>query len=168
MQTMQALHQLLEHERRARDAALLGLRDAEGFAQRADTQASQLDAYRSDYVERWRARFRSEAGSVALMQCYQGFMQRLDQAIAQQRAAVQMAQARLEQARQALHANERRVASVEKLIERRAQVEQKRSARREQSATDEMALRAHARREGPPATEHGALPPGTEYGELPR
>jgi len=164
---MQALHQLLEHERRARDVALLGLRDAEGLAQQADTQASQLDTYRSDYAERWRDRFRSEAGSVALMQCYQGFMQRLEQAIAQQRAAVQAAHARLDHARKVLHDNERRVASVEKLLERRAQQEQRLAARREQSNTDEVALRSHARREAPPATEHGALPPATEYGELP-
>ena len=83
---MQALIQLLDHERRVRDAALLGLRDAEGTAGTADAQAQQLHAYRSDYVERWSARFR-EPGSVALMQCYQGFMQRLEQAITQQRAA---------------------------------------------------------------------------------
>ena len=39
---------------------------------------------------------------MALLQCYQGFMQRLEQAIAQQRATVQLANARLEQARQTL------------------------------------------------------------------
>jgi len=154
---MQALYQLLDHERRGRDAALLGLRDAEGFADAADTQAQQLEAYRSEYVERWSTRFR-QPGSAALLQCYQGFMQRLEQAIAQQRAAVQLAQTRLTQARQTLTDNERRVASVEKLIERRAEQEQRRTARREQSHTDELALAAHARRE--------ALPPPTELGDL--
>ena len=155
---MQALIQLLDHERRVRDAALLGLRDAEGSADAADAQARQLHAYRSEYVERWSARFR-EPGSVALMQCYQGFMQRLEQAIAQQRAAVQLAQARLEQARLALSDNERRVASVEKLIERRSSQDRQRAARREQSHSDEIAQRAHARRhDAPPVTEHGDLP----------
>ncbi|MFI4930372.1 MAG: flagellar export protein FliJ [Burkholderiales bacterium] len=156
---MQALRQLLDHERRVRDAALLGLRDAEGTADQADTQAQQLHAYRSETVERWSARFR-EPGSVALMQCYQGFMQRLEQAIAQQRAAVQLANARLEQARQTLSDNERRVASVEKLIERRAKQEQQLAARREQSHSDEIASAAHARRH--------AAPPATELGDLPR
>src|SRR5262245_7279731 len=159
MPTMHALHQLLDHERRSRDMALLGLRDAESLVERADTQAAQLDAYRDEYVERWKLRFRTEAGSMALMQCYQGFMQRLEQAITQQRAAVQMAQTRLEQARQALTDNERRVASVQKLIERRILQEQRHDARREQSATDEQALRAHAGREPPPPTEYGELPP---------
>ena len=148
---MQALTQLLDHERR--------VRDAEGTAGAADAQARQLHAYRSEYVERWSARFR-EPGSVALMQCYQGFMQRLEQAIAQQRATVQLANTRLEQARQALSDNERRVASVEKLIQRRAQQEQQRAARREQSHSDEIAQRAYAR--------HHAAPSPTELGDLPR
>ena len=155
---MHALNQLLDYERRGRDAALLGLRDAEGFADAADTQAQALEAYRSEYVARWGARFRSAAGSVALMQCYQGFMQRLEQAIAQQHAAVRLAQTRLEQARRTLTDNERRVASVQKLIERRAQQEQRRSARREQAQSDEIALAVHGRRENPPPTDLGDLP----------
>jgi flagellar protein FliJ len=158
MPTMQALIQLLDHERRVRDAALIGLLDAEGSAERADSQAQQLDAYRSEYVERWSARFR-EPGSVALMQCYQGFMERLEQAITQQRATVQSAKARLEKARQALTDNERRVASVAKLIERREQQEQRRAAHREQSHSDEIARAAHTRRH--------AAPPSTELGDLP-
>jgi flagellar FliJ protein len=154
MPTMQALLQLLDQERRVRDAALLGMLDAEGSAEQADTQAQQLNAYRSEYVARWSARFR-EPGSVALMQCYQGFMQRLEQAIAQQRATAQLARERLEQARQTLSDNERRVASVAKLVERR---EQHRAAHREQSHSDEIARAAHARR--------NAAPPSTELGDL--
>ena len=113
----------------------------------ADAQAQQLDAYRGEYIERWSARFR-EPGSVALMQCYQGFMQRLEQAITQQRSTAQQARARVDQARQTLTDNERRVASVQKLIERRAQQEQHRAARREQSHTDES--RCARTRAGPP------------------
>ena len=145
MPTLQALLQLLDHERRARDEALQALSRAEGAAGQADLQAQQLTVYRSEYLERWSARFR-EPGSVALMQCYQGFMQRLDQAIAQQGNAVEQAKNRLDQARGALHHNERRVASMEKLIERRRQHEQRQLARREQSSTDEIAQRVHAHR----------------------
>ena len=145
MPTLQALTLLLDHERRVRDEALQALSHAEGTAGQAGAQAQALAVYRSDYVERWSARFR-EPGSVALMQCYQGFMQRLDQAIAQQRNTVAQAQIRVDQARGALHHNERRVASMEKLIERRRQHEQRQLARHEQSRTDEVAQRAHARR----------------------
>jgi flagellar FliJ protein len=153
MPTLQALLQLLDHERRARDEALQALGHAEGAAGQAGAQAQALDTYRSEYVERWTARFR-EPGSVALMQCYQGFMQRLDQAIAQQRNAVTQAQTRVAQARGVLQANERRVASMEKLIERRQQHEQRQLARREQARTDEIAQRAHARRMSAQA-DHG-------------
>ena len=111
----------------------------------ADAQAQQLNTYRSEYVERWSTRFR-EPGSVALLQCYQGFMQRLDQAIVQQRNALMQAQSRADQARGVLRDNERRVASVEKLIERRQQHEQRQLARREQQRTDETAQRVHAQR----------------------
>jgi len=152
MPTLQALIQLLEHERRARDEALQLLSHAEGAAGQADVQAQQLSAYRGEYVERWSARFR-EPGSVALMQCYQGFIQRLDQAIAQQRNAVSQAKVRVDHARGALQHNERRVASMEKLVERRQQQEQRLLARREQARTDEVAQRAHARRMAAP--DHG-------------
>lgn len=145
MPTLQSLFQLLDHERRTRDEAVLGVRNAEGAAGQADAQAEQLDSYRSDYVDRWSARFR-EPGSVALMQCYQGFMQRLEQAIAQQHATVELARKLLEQARHTLCENERRVASVEKLIERRQQQQLHQAARREQSNSDENALRVHAQR----------------------
>lgn len=156
---MQALFQLLDHERRGRDAALLGLRDAEGSAEHADAQARALDSHRSETVERWRARLR-QPGSAALLQCYQGFMQRLEQAIAQQHEITQLAHERLEQARRTLVDNERRVASVEKLIERREQREQHRATRREQAHSDEIALAVHARRHGePPTTELGDLTP---------
>jgi flagellar FliJ protein len=145
MPTLQALLQLLDHERRTRDEAVQALSRAEGHAGQADAQAQQLAVYRSEYVERWSARFR-DPGSVALLQCYQGFMQRLDQAIVQQRGAVAQAHIRVDQARGALRDNQRRVASVEKLIERRRQQEQRQLARREQARTDETAQRAHARR----------------------
>ncbi|MCW5657884.1 MAG: flagellar export protein FliJ [Burkholderiaceae bacterium] len=153
MPTLHALLQLLEHERRSRDEALQALSRSEGAAGQADAQAQALDTYRSEYVERWSARFR-EPGSVTLMQCYQGFIQRLDQAITQQRNTVAQARMRVDQARSVLQHNERRVASMEKLIERRQQQQQHQLARREQARTDETAQRAHARRMAA-AHDHG-------------
>jgi flagellar FliJ protein len=152
MPTLQALLQLLDHERRTRDEALQALSRAEGAAGQADAQAQALNVYRSEYVERWRARFR-EPSSMALMQSYQGFMQRLEQAIVQQRNAVAQAHSRVDQARGVLLRNQRRVASVEKLIERRQQQQQHQLARREQLRSDETAQRAHARRIAQP--DHG-------------
>lgn len=136
---------LLELERNERDQALRGVRDAESLAQHAQAQAQTLAAYRTEYVERWSTRLRTQS-SIELVQCYQGFMQRLDQAIGQQRAASEQAQSRLQQAVQALREREQRLGSVEKLIERRRREHHRHAARREQTITDEAAMRLHERR----------------------
>lgn len=142
---LDALLTLLELERNGRDQALRGVRDAETLAQHAQAQASTLAEYRAEYVERWSARLRAPS-SIELVQCYQGFMQRLDQAIGQQRAATEQAQQRLLQAVQVLREREQRFSSVEKLIERRRREADRDVARREQAITDEAAMRAHQRR----------------------
>lgn len=144
-QSLDALLTLLELERQQRDQALLGLRDAQSVAERAHSQARTLSDYRSEYAERWTGRFRTQ-GSIELVQCYQGFMQRLDLAIGQQRAIVEQAQMRLQQAQIALREREQRLGSVEKLIERRQRDQHRHAARREQSLADEAALRQHERK----------------------
>lgn len=136
---------LLERERGERDQALLGMREAEGLASHATAQAQQLADYRAEYMRRWSTRFRTE-GSIELVQCYQGFMQRLEQAVGQQRQAADHADARLRQARDAWRERELRVGSVEKLIERRKGEQQQHASRREQAQSDEAAQRSHARR----------------------
>jgi flagellar protein FliJ len=137
---------LLDHERGERDQALLGMREAEGQASHATAQAQQLADYRAEYMRRWSTRFRAE-GSIELVQCYQGFMQRLEQAVGQQRQAADHAEARLRLARDALRERELRVGSVEKLIERRKGEQRQHAARREQAQSDEAAQRSHARRQ---------------------
>lgn len=145
MQSLDTLLSLLERERSERDQALLGVRHAESLAQHATAQEQTLSDYRSEYVERWTTRFRSQ-GSIELVQCYQGFMQRLDQAIGQQKATAEQAQARLRQAVDALREREQRLGSVEKLIERRRSELLRHAARREQNLSDEAAMRIHERR----------------------
>lgn len=145
MPSIHTLTTLLEVERQERDQALLGVRDAQSVAQHAQAQATTLAEYRSEYVERWSARLRTPS-SIELVQCYQGFMQRLDQALGQQRAASELAQKRLHQALDALRERELRLGSVEKLIERRRREQHRHAARREQSITDEAAMRQHERR----------------------
>lgn len=144
-QSLDALLALLEHERQSRDQALLGLRDAQSVAERAHSQAQTLADYRSEYAERWTGRFRTQ-GRIELVQCYQGFMQRLDLAIGQQRAIVEQTQTRLQQAQKALREREQRLGSVEKLLERRRHEQHRHAARREQSLADEAALRQHERK----------------------
>lgn len=143
--SLDALLTLLELERSGRDQALRGLRDAESAAQHARAQATTLADYRAEYAERWTARLRSSS-TVELMQCYQGFLQRLDHAITQQRAVTEQALRLLERAVATLREREQRLGSVEKLIERRRRETHRDAARREQAITDEAAMRVHERR----------------------
>lgn len=137
---MKPLHTLLEREEAERDEALKRLQHAEEAARRARAQAEMLHGYRDEYGQRWSAQF-ARGGSVTVMQCYQGFMQRLQQAIAQQQRDAEQAERRAEQCRAQLAAQQLRVASVRKLIERRQHELQRVAARREQKLGDEIAAR---------------------------
>jgi flagellar FliJ protein len=138
---MQSLTLLLEREESERDAAQAALQAARRQAEAARTQSAQLLDYRSDYEGRWSRQF-AQGGAIEIVQCYHGFTQRLETAIAQQQRATEQALAQLQKAGALLQACELRVASVRKLIERRVQAQQCVAARREQKLTDEAAQRA--------------------------
>jgi flagellar protein FliJ len=131
---------LQDNERTTRDQARRALHDCRHLAERAQAQADQLLQYRADYLQRWSTQFRQQGG-IELMQCYQGFVLKLDEAIAQQGAAVQHAMMRVENAMAHLAECELRLASVGKLIERRQAEVQRVAQQREQRASDEAAQR---------------------------
>lgn len=145
---------LQDKERNTRDQARVALHDCRQVADRAQAQADELQQYRSDYLQRWSTQFRQQGG-IELMQCYQGFVLKLDQAIAQQGAAVQHALLRVETAMAHLAECELRLASVGKLIERRQAEAQRVAQYREQRASDEAAQRR--RRTLGQASAFGAL-----------
>ncbi len=141
-----ALNTLLEHAEIERDAALARMMQADDATRQARAQADQLHAYREDYRRRAPA-FDGRSASIELVRCHRGFMERLDQAIDQQREQL----ARFEQGavalREVLLEREVRVAAVKKLIERRTQETQRVQARTEQRHADEASMRfALARR----------------------
>ena len=127
-----------------RDSAQGLLRQAEQQLLQARQQADSLHQYRSDYDQRWVARFR-QSGTPELLQCQRSFGQRLDYAIDVQDNTHQHLEHRLLQARQALLAREQRVAAVRKLIERRQIDLRQQTDRREQRNTDEAAQRSLGR-----------------------
>lgn len=141
MPPLQPLQTLLEQARAERDQALAAHQRARSAAQSAETQAAQLAQYRRDYVQRFGGRF-GRTGAVELLQCYQGFMARLDDAVAQQAQMTRQAVAQSEAAEAALLSAELRVAAVGKLIERRLAEAGQAAERRDQKATDEFASRA--------------------------
>jgi flagellar FliJ protein len=137
---MDTLNTLLEQAEAERNQALAAFNQARARCDAARGQATQLEAYRADYRQRWSAQF-AKGAALAIVRCYQGFADRLETAIAQQGKAVGIAQAAQARAGDALSANELRVASVRKLIERRTLADRKAHERREQKADDEHAMR---------------------------
>lgn len=140
MNALQPLMALLEQTERERDAALAEHQRAAAAQQAAAAQCEQLLGYRGEYEQRWGERFGREGG-MELMHCYQGFMQRLAQAVEQQERVARHAMAQFERTREALLRHEIRVASVRKLIERRVREAQQSADRREQRQADEFASR---------------------------
>jgi flagellar FliJ protein len=145
---------LLQQAEAARDAAELELHRALAALQAAQGQLQELTTYRAEYEQRYAAQFARGASGIDIVRCYQGFAQRLAQAIEQQAQAVRAAEGRVEAAREPLRQAELQVASIRKLIERRSEEQRLKEQRREQRQTDENAARATGR--GP--SMFGAMP----------
>ena len=79
-QDLNSLALLLAQAERERDEARAEQFRAEAARRAAATQAEQLVAYRRDYERRWSAEFCRD-GKIELVRCYQGFMQRMTQAV---------------------------------------------------------------------------------------
>ncbi|MDZ5460605.1 flagellar export protein FliJ [Azohydromonas lata] len=141
MSELRSLYTLLEHEQRQRDELLAQMRQAQARLLQVQTQAEQLDHYRGEYQQRWTTQFSSAATGAALLQCYQSFGERLHQAVDQQQQAQSLASTQCERARQALQAQELRVAAVGKLIERRLAQARAAENKRDQKRNDEAAAR---------------------------
>lgn len=143
--SIDALNLLLERATHERDRVAAELRRGEEVALRARRQGEQLQAYRTEYLQRWSQQF-GRGGAIEIVHCYQSFMQRLDEATAQQQRQIDAADRSVAALRDALVQAEVRAASVRKLIERR-QAEQRRvQERREQRQTDETAQQTTQRR----------------------
>ena len=138
----QALQSLLEHAERERDDSLAATRRAEAASQQLRQQMDQLQAYRADYETRSPGHG-GRAAPIELLRCHLAFMQRLEQALGQQAGLLQAAELQLLQQRQLLLARETRVAAVRKLVERRAQDQQRVQARRDQNRSDEATAQRH-------------------------
>ncbi len=148
MTNLQPLTALLAQSERQRDLALADQLKAQTASDAAAAQAEQLLAYRREYEQRWSAQFCRE-GKIELVRCYQGFMERLTQAVDAQANAALHARAQVEKATQQVREHEVRVAAVRKLVERRVAEERIAADRREQKQDDELAARmAWSRRSG--------------------
>jgi flagellar FliJ protein len=136
-----ALQTLLEREEAERDAIALAARHAQDHLQRLQSQTQQFMEHRADYIARWQRQFH-QAGGIEIVHCYRGFMQRLDQAMAQLGLQQRQAELNLQRQRHRLVEAETRVAAIRKLIDRRIETHERTQQRREQKQTDEAAQRA--------------------------
>ncbi|MBT9598384.1 MAG: flagellar export protein FliJ [Vitreoscilla sp.] len=140
MDRLALMNTLLDREKKKRDAAIAEWRETERQAEAAREQADSLVSYRAEYRKRWAAQFAQRA-PIEIVRCYQGFVERLEQAIGAQQSAAQQAADRVAAARARLHHREIKVATVQRLIERRLQAAALREQRRDQKASDEAAQR---------------------------
>ena len=140
-QDLRPLALLLAQAERERDEALAEQFRTEAARRAAVSQAEQLVAYRRDYERRWSAEFCRD-GKIELIRCYQGFMQRLTQAVEQQERVAAHAAAHAERAEAIVRGLEVRVAALKKLVERRLREREVAAARREQKESDDRAVRA--------------------------
>ena len=140
MTHLQPLNALLAQTERQRDLALADLIKAQAVHDGAQAQAEQLLTYRREYEQRWSAQFCRE-GRIELVRCYQGFMDRLTQAVDQQVRIARQAAAHLERATAAVREHETRLAAVSKLFERRVAEGRRQAERHEQKQNDELAAR---------------------------
>ncbi|MEO7337283.1 MAG: flagellar export protein FliJ [Caldimonas sp.] len=140
MTDVQPLIALLARHERERDLALADQSRAKSRDDAAQAQVEQLLAYRRQYEERWRTQF-AQSGQIEVVRCYQGFVERLTQAVeAQQRTAAQ-ARAQLGRAETVSREHEMKVAAVKQLIARRYAEARLEANRRDQKQDDELAAR---------------------------
>ena len=140
MKRLAMLRTLLEREQKRRDDQMAVVRNAVANAEAQQQQADGLGGYRAEYCAKWSAQFQ-RAASIEILRSYHGFLSRLDQAITQQQSVVEHAQRMVDVQRQRLVEREIRVATVERLIQRREAMLAKVADRRDQKNLDEMAQR---------------------------
>lgn len=138
---LQPLRLLLAQAERQRDEALADQSRAETLRRSAVAQAEDLVVYRREYEQRWSAQFCRE-GQIELVRCYQGFMERLSQAVDQQARAAAQAAVQVEHISALVRSHDMRAAGLKKLIGRRVQEAARQVERGEQAQSDERAARA--------------------------
>jgi flagellar FliJ protein len=147
MNRLAMLQVLLEREQKRRDDVQAQLRAALQNVQTQQQQAEGLTTYRGEYCQKWSGQFQ-QAASMEILRSYHGFLSRLDQAITQQQNVIAHAERQVEAVRQRLIEREIRVATVERLMQRRRALLARADDRRDQKNMDELAQRLATRQRG--------------------
>jgi flagellar FliJ protein len=135
-----SLATLVEIARRERDAALSRQGELEHSTERARQSLHLLRGYTDDYLGRARPR-EGDVRDPGAEENRRNFLAKLGVAVRTQEQDVQIREQVLQRARGEAQDAERRLRSLETLLQRRAQQELEREERREQKNTDEIAQR---------------------------
>ncbi len=106
----------------------------------ARSRLQMLEQYRAEYAERLR-QAAAEGLTLSQLNNYQGFLQRIDEAVSQQTLAVQQSEASTAHGQQAWREQNTRLKAIDTLSSRHQQQEQKAENRREQKLLDEFSSR---------------------------
>ena len=140
MADISALNTLIELATTEVDDAAKRLGRAVRGVEEAQQKLALLSGYRDDYASRFQATMASGFTPMAYRN-FQGFMDKLDQAISGQQQVVREAEWRVEQERGAWRESERKRISYDALCSRAQKAHEQKVARREQKETDEQAAR---------------------------
>jgi flagellar FliJ protein len=135
---LRALLIVLDRERERRDGAAVALREAENRLAQALSRGRTLLTYRADTADRW-CTPQDRTTSTPQLQTAHSFLQRLDAALEQHGDEHRLMETLVRQRRAQLVAAETRVASLDRLVERRQRVQRQQQQQREQRADDERA-----------------------------
>lgn len=140
-QRLEPVHSVVEDNERkiARKFA-----HAEHRCNEATTKLRELERYHGEYAQGFQQRAQGGMGASGLRD-YQVFLARLKEAIKQQYAVVQRAEAERESVRQEWYKAMQRTKAIEHVMEKWLAEERRALERREQIETDERAQRSGAR-----------------------
>ncbi|MET0964610.1 MAG: flagellar export protein FliJ [Noviherbaspirillum sp.] len=140
MADISALNTLIELATTEVDDAAVRLGRAVRAAEDARQKLSLLAGYQDDYAQRFQNTMANGFTPMAYRN-FQGFMDKLDQAVNGQKQVVRDAEHRVEQERGAWRESERKRISFDALASRAKTAADQKIAKREQKQTDEQAAR---------------------------
>lgn len=144
MTSMTSLNKVVELAEKRRDAALSALAQQQREMAMAQAQLDQLENYAGEAQQRWAGRTGAQLDA-SLLHHHRQFMDKIRHAVDFQRSVISNKQAHIDRCQTAVHAAERDVAGLKKYVERQMSAREATQRKREQKATDEMAMNVYLR-----------------------
>ena len=125
------------------DGAAIRLGALNAEAQKAEAKLNMLLGYREEYRQRYRNSVHSDVHSAGWKN-FQQFLEKLDEAIEQQRAVVLMCQQAVHRGQREWQSKQKQVKAYDTLEQRHEATQAERVRRSDQRLMDDLAARTHA------------------------